>query len=151
MPLLSPIVFQIFVLPRLIRTLKARHSIKLDQLERLSHLSTSAENLDNVLQDMSYSIESLSGVPEASLGNFEAPENENSPPKTYRNLIRAILSSAEGTQMSASEIASKAKTVFNVPEDDLEVEVRLSGHHASAYLMYATAFDPTRTYTSTIF
>jgi hypothetical protein len=113
---------QLFILPRLTMTLKARHSLKLDQLQRFSQLFASVTKLETSILESAHSIESQTELPKLEVKEFKVSEEKNDN-KTYRDLVRAILCSSSESRMSASEIISKAREAFPEAAEDTELEV----------------------------
>jgi len=114
----AALVYHIAILPRLIKTLQARHSQKLAQLERLSKLATSASNLENHGLDTAQTVEAQSNWEPKSIEGYKSRDGD----KTCRDLVRSILHSSGESQLSAEDIISKAKEAFPESGDDPDLE-----------------------------
>ena len=105
--------FQVFLLPRIIETLKARHGLKLHQsslftrlTQSLNDLRSSQHKLDKVIDD-----ENGNGVTYATLNEVPLAAEDGRPLTSYRNLIRILLSSEKG-EMTFRQIVTELQTKF---------------------------------------
>jgi hypothetical protein len=114
---------QTAILPRLIKTLRARHSQKQEQLRRLSKLDATALELESQVLDTAQIVESQSNQPILTIDEYKSQDGDRS----CRDLVRSILRSSHASQLTAEEIIAKAKEAFPESSEDPEFEVLLIG------------------------